>query len=266
MSVHNLTVERGHVRALDDVTVATPPGRITAIVGGDGAGKTTLLEAMVGLVLPQSGSVDPFDPHEIGYMPSGAGSWTDLTVEENVRFVGGSYGLSGDALKQRAEEVLNRAGLDGARDRLAGQLSGGMRRKLAFCLAILHSPHLLVLDEPSTGVDPVSRVELWRLISEAAAGGTAVVMATTYLDEAERAGWVVLLERGRQLLAGTADDLLAACPGEVTVTDHPDNPALAWRSGELFRQWWPHGAPAGSTLADLTLEDVSIVAALQVTS
>lgn len=263
MSVQKLTVERGHVVALDNVTLDTPPGRITAVVGGDGAGKTTLLEAMVGLVLPQSGRVDRFDRPDIGYMPFGAGSWADLTVDENVTFVGGSYGLSGTELQKRADDVLGRAGLDGARDRLAGHLSGGMRQKLGFCMAILHEPRLLVLDEPSTGVDPVSRVELWRLISEAAAQGTAVVLATTYLDEAERAGWVLLLERGRRLLAGTADDLLSASPGEVTVTDDPDNPGLAWRSGELFRQWWPEGAPPDSTLADLTLEDVSIVAALQ---
>lgn len=263
MSVHNVTVQRGHVLALENVSLETPPGRITAVVGGDGAGKTTLLETLVGLVLPTSGSVERVDRHDLGYMPSGAGSWADLTVDENVTFIGGSYGLSGSALRQRADEVLDRAGLLSARDRLAGQLSGGMRQKLGFCLSILHEPRLLVLDEPSTGVDPVSRVELWRLISEAAAGGTAVVLATTYMDEAERAGWVVLLEGGRQLLAGTADELLASCPGDVTVTDTPPDPALAWRSGVKFRQWWPHGAPPGTTPADLTLDDVSIVAALQ---
>ena len=266
MSVRNLTVRRGHVLALDDASLETPAGRITAVVGGDGAGKTTLLETMVGLALPESGSVDAVPREQIGYMPSGAGSWADLTVDENVTFIGGSYGLSGQRLQQRADEVLGRAGLSEARDRLAGQLSGGMRQKLGFCLAILHSPRMLVLDEPSTGVDPVSRVELWRLISEAAAGGTAVVLSSTYMDEAERAGWVLLLERGRQLLAGTADDLVASCPGQVTLTAEPAHPALAWRSGEMYRQWWPHGAPPDSPPADLTLEDVSIVAALRGTS
>ena len=266
MSVQQLTVKRGHVLALDDVTVETPGGRITAIVGGDGAGKTTLLEAMVGLVLPDAGSVDRVPREDVGYMPSGAGSWADLTVDENVTFIGGSYGLSGSALQERADEVLGRAGLSEARDRLAGQLSGGMRQKLGFCLAILHEPRLLVLDEPSTGVDPVSRVELWRLISEAAATGTAVVLSTTYMDEAERAGWVALLEQGRQLLAGTADELIASCPGQVTLTAEPSRPELAWRSGKLYRQWWPDGAPADTTPAHLTLEDVSIVAALRVQS
>ena len=263
MSVQNLTVHRGHVVALDDVTVQTPAGRITAVVGGDGAGKTTLLEAMVGLVSADSGTVQTPPRSQIGYMPSGAGSWNDLTVDENVSFVGGSYGLSPEAVAQRAEELLGRANLLDARDRLAGRLSGGMRQKLGFCLAMLHQPELLILDEPSTGVDPVSRVELWRLISEAAAGGTAVVMATTYLDEAERAGWVLVLDRGKALLSGSPDEVIASCPGVVVETDAPVHPELAWRSGEHFREWWPDGTPDGRRPAALTLEDVSIVASLR---
>jgi ABC-2 type transport system ATP-binding protein len=261
MSVQNLCVHRGHTLALDDITLDTPAGRVTAVVGGDGAGKTTLLEAMVGLVTPSSGTVDAPPRDRLGYMPSGAGSWNDLTVDENIRFVGGSYGVTD--LEQRAEELLTRAGLLQARDRLAGKLSGGMRHKLGFCLAMLHEPDLLVLDEPSTGVDPVSRVELWRLISEAAAAGTAVVMSTTYLDEAERAGSVLVLERGRELLSGSPDEVVASCPGVVVTTDTPTRAELAWRSGEHFRQWWPDGPPDGFTPAELTLEDVSIVASLR---
>lgn len=263
MSVQNLRVHRGHTLALDDVTLETPAGRATAVVGGDGAGKTTLLEAMVGLVTVDSGTVDTPPRSRIGYMPSGAGSWNDLTVDENVSFVGGSYGLSTDEVARRAEELLGRANLLDARDRLAGRLSGGMRQKLGFCLAMLHQPELLVLDEPSTGVDPVSRVELWRLISEAAAAGTAVVLATTYLDEAERAGWVLVLERGKDLLSGSPDEVVASCPGVVVETDAPVHPDLSWRSGEHFREWWPDGPPDGDRPADLTLEDVSIVASLR---
>jgi ABC-2 type transport system ATP-binding protein len=106
-------------------------------------------------------------------------------------------------------------------------------------------------------------VELWRLISEAAAAGTAVVMTTTYLDEAERAGWVLVLERGKDLLSGSPDDVVASCPGVVVVTADPVHPELAWRSGERFREWWPNGAPDGQHPAALTLEDVSIVASLR---
>lgn len=261
MSVQDLTVRRGHTVALDDVSLETPAGRITAVVGGDGAGKTTLLEALVGLVEPASGTVDTPDRAQIGYMPSGAGSWYDLTVDENIGFVGGSYGVKD--LAQRADELLTRADLMHARDRLVGRLSGGMRQKLGFCLAMLHQPELLILDEPSTGVDPVSRVELWRLISETAAAGTAVVMSTTYLDEAERAGWVLVLERGKNLLSGSPDEVVASCPGEVVETDAPVHTELSWRSGEHYREWWPDGAPDGQVPAVLTLEDVSIVASLR---
>lgn len=263
MSVQNLTVRRGHVLALDDVTLQTPGGRITAVVGGDGAGKTTLLEAMVGLVPATAGSVDLIDRHDVGYMPSGAGSWADLTVDENVAFIGGAYGLTGAALTRRADDLLGRADLIDARDRLVGRLSGGMRQKFGFVLAMLHEPSLLIMDEPTTGVDPVSRVELWRLISEAAAAGTAVVISTTYMDEAERAGWVAVLEHGHLLLSGTPDDIIASCPGEVTLVSAPDRADLAWRSGDQYRQWWPDGAPHGGTRPAITLEDVCVVASLR---
>lgn len=263
MSVRNLTVRRGQALALDDVSLATPPGRITAVVGGDGAGKTTLLAAMAGLVPIAGGSVDTPPRSRIGYLPSEPGSWADLTVDENVSFVGNCYGLSGDRLHRRATDLLGRAGLLPARGRLAGTLSGGMRRKLGFCLAMLHEPQLLILDEPSTGVDPVSRVELWRLISRAAAEDTAVVLSSSYLDEAERAGWVLVLERGRALLSGTVADILASCPGEVVSTTQPQHPQFAWRSGDRYRQWWPQGAPGTETPMELTLEDVAIVASLR---
>lgn len=263
MSVRNLTVRFGQVTVLTDVTLETPPGQITAVVGGDGAGKSTLLKAIVGLVPIASGTVDILDRRHMGYMPANAGSWTELTVDENVEFIGSSYGLTGTELAQRAEDLLARAGLDSVHDRLAGQLSGGMRNKLGFCLAMLHRPTLLVLDEPSTGVDPVSRVELWRLITQAAAHGTAVVLATTYMDEAERTGSVLVLERGRALLSGTPDAIIDECPGVVVETARPIRPRFAWRSGEAFREWWPTSPPPGSSPVPLTLEDVAIVASLE---
>jgi len=254
----HLIVRYGATLALDDVSLDFPPGRITMVVGGDGAGKTTLLRAIVGLVGVQ-GTVDRPPAHEIGYMPTGAGSWSDLTVDENVAFIGGAYGLRGVALQERAEALLGAAGLDGVGDRLAGHLSGGMHTKLGFCLAMLHRPRLLVLDEPSTGVDPVSRVELWRMISDAAVHGAAVLMSTTYIDEAERAGSVTVLQEGHVLLSGTPEEIVAACPGHIVATDHPQRPELAWHDGDGYREWFPepgHGDPP-------TLEDVCIIASLQ---
>ena len=185
-AVRSAVVRFGDTLALDDVSLQVEPGSVVAVVGGDGAGKTTLLRTLVGKVQLERGEVDAPSPQAIGYLPATAGSWPSLTVAQNMDFVGGIYGLSGKALVSRRDELLGRASLLDVVDRLASQLSGGMRRKLGFSMAMLHDPPLLVLDEPSTGIDPVSRVDLWRLVSEAAAAGAAV-MSTTYLDEAERA-------------------------------------------------------------------------------
>lgn len=263
MRAEGLSVHYGDAVALDDVSLNAPAGQVTMVVGGDGAGKTTLLKAVVGLV-PATGNVERPPNADIGFMPTGAGSWPDLTVQENVRFVGESYGLTGEALDVRATTLLTASALNNVRDRLSGQLSGGMRAKLGFVLAMLHSPQLLVLDEPTTGVDPVSRVELWRLISEAAASGTSVLMSTTYLDEAERASSVLVLDAGKALLSGTPDEIVSACPGSVVATAAPERPRFAWRSGQGFHEWFPdaeHGTPL-----PLTLEDVCIVASLRSTT
>jgi ABC-2 type transport system ATP-binding protein len=261
--VEDLTVRFDKVTALDDVSVVVHRGEVTAVVGGDGAGKTTLLRALAGLVEPTSGVVRRPDVDHLGYLPAGAGGWQNLTVAENVSFVGGAYGLSGVDLDDRADPILERAGLADVKNRLAGQLSGGMRTKLGFSLAMLHTPDLLVLDEPTTGVDPVSRVELWRLISETVADGAAVVMATTYMDEAERAASVVLLSAGRVLLAGEPDELIAAMPGTIVETDAPVDPSFAWRVGPMFHEWFPSTVPDGATDVQPNLEDVCIAAELR---
>jgi ABC-2 type transport system ATP-binding protein len=139
-----------------------------------------------------------------------------------------------------------------------------MRRKLGFVLAMLHRPRLLVLDEPSTGVDPVSRVDLWRMTSQAAAAGTAVVMSTTYLDEAERASSILVLDRGRPLLAGTAEQVMSSLPGQLVATTTPTRPELAWRRGGVFHEWWPDGgAPGGARMIAADLEDVVIASTLR---
>jgi ABC-2 type transport system ATP-binding protein len=261
--VRDVTVRFGDVTALQDVTVAAEPGAVCAVVGGDGAGKSTLLRTVVGRVTPVSGRALAPPPRHIGYQPSTGGWWADLTVAENVDFVGGSYGLRGAPLRRRADDLLGRAGLLDARDRLARNLSGGMRTKLGFCLAMLHDPALLVLDEPSTGVDPVSRVELWRLLSQTAAAGTAVLLSTSYLDEAERAGTVLVLERGRALLAGTPREVIASSPGVVVRTRAVTRPEYSWRHADGFREWWPVAAPDGQRPLEVDLEDVAIVASLR---
>jgi ABC-2 type transport system ATP-binding protein len=205
--VRDLTVRYGRHAAVDHVTLELCPGEVAAVIGGDGAGKTTLLRALAGVVRPASGQVLRPDRRRIGYVAGASGVYDDLSVDENVEFVAAAYGLAGSARDERVALLLARTGLAGASARLAGRLSGGMRQKLAFMLAMLHEPELLILDEPTTGVDPVSRAELWQLIAAAAAGGAAVVVSTTYLDEARRAARVLLLENGRA--RDDADETLA---------------------------------------------------------
>jgi ABC-2 type transport system ATP-binding protein len=260
--VRAATVRFGRAVALDDVTVEVEPGSVVAVVGGDGAGKSTLLRALVGEVTLDAGEVVAPSPTQIGYLTASAGSWAALTVRQNMDFVGGIYGLDGDRLREARRTVLGRAGLLDALDRLSSELSGGMRRKLGFSMAIAHQPPLLVLDEPSTGVDPVSRTDLWRLVSQAAASGAAVVMSTTYLDEAERAARLLLLDHGRTLAWGPVDDVLASLPGTVTTPPTPHRIEWSWRRGARYHEYWPPGVPVQGEVVAPDLEDVVIALSL----
>jgi ABC-2 type transport system ATP-binding protein len=264
--VEGLGVRYGASPALQDVTFQVSAGSVAAVVGGDGAGKTTLLRALAGTVRPCAGTVRRPGQRHLGYVSAGPGVWGDLTVDENLNFAGRAYGLGTDELDRRLAGLLERIGLAGARDRLAGQLSGGMRQKLALAMAIAHEPGLLILDEPTTGIDPVSRAELWRLLAGAAARGAAVAVATTYLDEAERAATVLVLDRGRGLLAGTPDEVLAATPGLVVEGPSRPDGIPAWRRGARWRAWSPDGStPTGTSAVALDLEDAVIVAQLRQT-
>lgn len=260
----DLEVDYAGHPAIEGVTVEIPPGTVTVVVGGDGAGKTTLLRALVGQAPISGGRVEVPAPDRIGYLNAVAGSWRDLSVAENVAFVGRAYGLSGTRLTAVADPLLERAGLAAVPDRLAGQLSGGMRRKLGFVLAMLAQPELLVLDEPTTGVDPVSRTGIWRLVSDAAAGGTAVIMATTYLDEGERSGNLVVLESGRVLVSGTPSQVIDSFGGVIVETEHPTRPQWSWRYGAAFHEWFDEAEPViNSSVVPTSLEDVVIASALK---
>jgi ABC-2 type transport system ATP-binding protein len=265
----DLTVRYRARLALDRVSLQVPDGAITMVVGGDGAGKTTLLRALAGAVRPGGGGVRRPPARRLGYVSAGPGVYRDLTVDENLAFSGGAYGVAGERLRRRAAELLERTGLQAARGRLGGQLSGGMRQKLALAMALLHEPELLVLDEPTTGVDPVSRTELWRLLAHAAAGGAAVALSTVYLDEAARAAGVLVLDEGRALLRGAPAELVTAVPG--TLLEAAARPADAerdgwawWRRGARWRLWSPDGAAAlpGAGPVAPDLEDAVVVASL----
>lgn len=243
----------------EPIDLDLPGGEVTAVVGGDGAGKTSLARLLVGLDLPGTGTVRAPARGALGFMPSGSGVWGDLSIAENVDLVARTHGVRPDG--DRIRRLLAAADLDRVPRRLGRQLSGGMRQKLGFCLALLHDPELVVLDEPSTGVDPVSRTELWRMITDAATDGTAVLLTTTYLDEAERAGRVLVLDRGSALYAGEPDRAWTAVRGTVREAGPQDGDALpGWRRGRARHLLVPGRLPDApvpdleDTVIALTLE------------
>ena len=269
--VRELVVRYGHHVALDGVDLEVPAGSVTAVVGANGAGKSSLLRALAGAVRPAAGQVRRPDRRHLGYVATDRGVYRDMTAAENLAFAGAAYGFRGRDLQDRIAATLGRIGLVGVEKRLAERLSGGMRQKLALAMALLHDPVLLVLDEPTTGIDPLSRVELWEIISEIAAAGTAVALATTYIDEAERAAHVLVLSGGRRLAAGPPEDIVAAMPGSIWIADRPLD-GRSWRCGSSWRTWHEGafavvGGAAGEAAAGARrivpdLEDALVVAEL----
>ena len=266
--VRDVTVRRGGRVVLDAVTLPVPPGEITAVVGGDGAGKTTLARLLVGREVADAGEVRRADARRTGFLPATSGVWADLSVAENVDLVARAYGLDAATARGRRDRLLGAAGLADVPHRLGRELSGGMRQKLGFCLAMLPDPALVVLDEPSTGVDPVSRVELWRMLSAAAAGGTAVLVTTTYLDEAERAATVLVLDAGSEVYRGDPAAAASRVRGSIAVravgdpaggADPGSAPVAEWRRGGAVHALVARGA--GAAPADL--EDAVIALTLE---
>jgi ABC-2 type transport system ATP-binding protein len=261
--LEDVTVRYGSATSLEGVSISTNPGEVTAVVGGDGAGKTTALRALVGLVPVTRGRVRRPPEDRVGYLPSGSGVYPDLTVDESLAFAGKAYGLGREEVSRRAGPLLERTGLAAAHARLGGRLSGGMRQKLGVLLAMLHRPDLLVLDEPTTGIDPVSRAHLWWLMAGEAARGAAVVLATSYIDEAERAGQVVVLDQGRTLIDGSPASVIGSVRGAVLATEERPESSLRWRRGAGWRVWSPQGATGpGERPVIPNMEDAVVVAAL----
>jgi ABC-2 type transport system ATP-binding protein len=210
----------GDVEALAGLSFAVRPGELYGLVGPDGAGKTTAIRALAGLVDLDAGEarVRGLDPgrggravrEALGLMPQAFSLYRDLTVMENLRFFGRVYCLSRTVFRERTARLLALTRLGPFGERRADALSGGMYKKLALACALLHEPAVLVLDEPTNGVDPVSRRELWALLHDFVHGGMAVLVSTPYMDEAERCDRVGLVHRGRLVAEGPPLDLLAA--------------------------------------------------------
>ncbi len=205
----------GAQRVLKSVSLSVGQGEIYGLVGADGAGKSTLLRIGVGQLTPDAGSArllghpmtDPTLRHRLAYMPQGFGLYPDLSVQENLEFFADLHGLSAQTTQQKIRDLLGRTGMQAFTGRRAGQLSGGMMQKLALACALISEPQAMFLDEPTTGVDPVSRRAFWQLLSAVRAEGVAILYATANLDEAERCDRVGLLENGRLSRQGTPQAL-----------------------------------------------------------
>lgn len=204
----------GAVEALAGVDLEVPAGGLHAVAGADGAGKTTLLRTLAGLYRPDAGTVSPGASGlaRLGFAPQGFHLYGELTTQENLTFFGRVHDLNGEQLAARSAELLAFTGLEAHGRRPAGELSGGMQRKLSLACALLHHPPMLLLDEPTAGVDPLSRRELWALLDILHANGTTILLASTYLDEVERCERVSYLHDGRVLARGTPDDLRSGHP------------------------------------------------------
>lgn len=263
ITVDQLTVRYGRTVALKHFSGQFSPGTITALVGGDGAGKSSLLRRLsVPLQYPNQ-CVTDMHAVEVGYQPARSGVWLNLSVAENLEFIRRTYGLQPSQANPRISKLVQIAQLAGVESRLGSQLSGGMRQKLGVMMAMLHRPELLLLDEPTTGVDQHSRTQLWALIRQAAEEGATVVMATTYLDEAEQADQVYVLDKGRTLAGGPPAAIVAQSPGLVThqpaSLDHPlpTSDRTIWQRGQDVFTWFPSAhdpVPEGKTNAIMDLE------------
>jgi ABC-2 type transport system ATP-binding protein len=229
--VQNLTKVFGSFRAVDNISFSVREGEIFGFLGPNGAGKSTTIRMLCGLLQPTAGqgSVAGYDivrhpdqiKHHIGYMSQRFSLYEDLTALENLTFFGGIYGLSPERLQARASEVLRQVGLWDRRQQLTGTLAVGLRQRLALASALLHEPPILFLDEPTSGVDPISRRNFWDMIYALAAQGVTVLVTTHYLEDAEFCDRLVLIYQGRIIAQGSPQELKKALPHN-TFAVYPD--------------------------------------------
>lgn len=219
------TVAKKTITALSDLNLTVEEGQMIALVGADGAGKTTSLRLIAGLLKPSAGSVELGVSNEsVSYMPQKFGLYEDLTVQENLSLYASLNGLPHDEREERFKLLLSLSSLEKFTGRLAGKLSGGMKQKLGLICTLVKSPRLLLLDEPTVGVDPFSRLELWRIVTDLTkAEGMSVILSTSYLDEAERCDSVVLLKEGKTICEGSPESIRKITEGKTFFCFPPKN-------------------------------------------
>jgi ABC-2 type transport system ATP-binding protein len=255
VEAQELTKQFDSFTAVDQISFTIPRGQIFGFLGPNGAGKTTTIRMLLGLLKPTAGmaTVLGFDivkqsdeiRKRIGYMSQKFSLYNDLTVEENLNFYGGTYGVRGERLRTRKRYILKMAGLEGRERELTKNLAGGWKQRLALGTAIIHEPEMLFLDEPTAGVDPISRRAFWDLLYELAEGGTTIMVTTHYMDEAEHCQSLAFIQRGRLVAIGSPQEIKAQeMHGQVleVVCDQPNIAIPALRQLGLFEEVALYGA------------------------
>jgi ABC-2 type transport system ATP-binding protein len=214
---HNLTKRFGDFTAVDNISFDVAKGEVFGFLGANGAGKTTAMKMLIGISQPTSGeaTIAGFDVYKqvedikrsIGYMSQKFSLYENLTVRENIRFFGGIYGLGWKELKEKAQSLLLRLGIENDADKLVGSIPLGWKQKLSFSIALLHQPRIVFLDEPTGGVDPITRRQFWDMIYEAADNGMTIFVTTHYMDEAEYCNRVSIMVDGRIAALDTPSEL-----------------------------------------------------------
>ena len=224
-----------NVAALDGINLEVYSGEIFGFIGPDGAGKTTLIRIAMGITNPDQGECTLLGNKErrktrtkAGYVPQLFSLYTDMTVNENIALFGSLYGTSRDMVLKKAENILKRTGLWPFRDRMVGKLSGGMKQKLALASGLMHTPEILFLDEPTTGVDPVARREFWAMLYELNREGLTIIVSTPYMDEAELCTRKMFINNGKILDIGTSEELLSRYEKKILKLDLDERDAKKW--------------------------------------
>jgi ABC-2 type transport system ATP-binding protein len=244
----NLTKKFDELKAVDGLTLSVTEGEIFGLVGPDGAGKTTTMRLLTGVMDPTSGDAWVMGKHvvreaeaikeEIGYMSQRFGLYADLTVEENIHFYADIYGVPRLGREKKIARLLSFSNLTPFKKRLAGNLSGGMKQKLGLACALIHIPRVLFLDEPTNGVDPVSRRDFWRILYQLLREKVTIFVSTAYLDEAERCNRIALMHKGKLLACDAPDEVKKLMRGTIIEIRSVD----PRRATALLREHFPAGS------------------------